>query len=265
MARCGLASAAAARGDGGREQGRDLHAEGGGEALQGVGAHVFPLAVLDLDEVLPMEPGTPCQLRTRQVATEAAEVVTDGGRGHAAVVHDWVRTRKGASAPHRVAAMDVAFAPVWNPGEIGKRIRRLREERGLKQHQLGVHRNTIAKLESGERGKKPGVSTLLKIARALDVPLHEITGSETGPVQDLDDAFAAYLQSREAGLGKPPEPEEIRYLKAHPHAAWVHSPPGPRSIFLALESLRDLEKWPEILASWVAANPDPDADDRPGS
>lgn len=145
--------------------------------------------------------------------------------------------------------------PVWNPGEIGKRIRRLREERGLGQHELGVHRMTIQKLESGERGKKPGHATLLKIARALDVPLHEITGAPVGPVMDLDAAFAEYLRSREAGFGKPPEPDELRYLKAHPHPAWVHSAPTPGAIFHALESLRDLEKWPEILANWVAANP----------
>jgi transcriptional regulator with XRE-family HTH domain len=148
---------------------------------------------------------------------------------------------------------------VGDPGDFGRRLKTLREQRKLSQSKLGkaagLHRQTIAKLERGERGERTSGETLQRLAMALDVPLHRLTGSETGEVINIDEALAAYPGSRQAGFGKPPSAEELRYLQAHPSPAWAFQPPGPEAIWHALESLRSLQNWPELLASWVAANP----------
>ena len=53
------------------------------------------------------------------------------------------------------------------------RLRTLRHERGLSQEALaelaGVHRNSIANLESGKFG--PRMETMARVADALEVPL----------------------------------------------------------------------------------------------
>ena len=56
---------------------------------------------------------------------------------------------------------------------LGRTIRRLRKQRGLSQELLSerasMHLNHVSSIERGERN--PGVLSLLKIARALDVPI----------------------------------------------------------------------------------------------
>ncbi len=51
-------------------------------------------------------------------------------------------------------------------------IRRLRERRELTQEQLGwaagIHQTAVARIEAGER--KPGLETIFKLARGLEVP-----------------------------------------------------------------------------------------------
>ena len=56
---------------------------------------------------------------------------------------------------------------------FGRTIRRLRRQRGLSQEALaeraGMHLNHLSSIERGERN--PGLLSVLKIARALDLPI----------------------------------------------------------------------------------------------
>ena len=60
--------------------------------------------------------------------------------------------------------------------EIGFKIRKIREEKGLTQVQLsklaGMHRAYIGQIERGE--KNIGVKNLEKIAKALRVPTRDL-------------------------------------------------------------------------------------------
>ena len=66
---------------------------------------------------------------------------------------------------------------------IGKTIRTLRQNAGLSQEQFadkaGLHRTYVGSLERGERN--PSVETLLRVAKALSVPLRSLL-----PGGDLD-------------------------------------------------------------------------------
>lgn len=59
---------------------------------------------------------------------------------------------------------------------IGKRIRELRQKQGISQSQLafesGIRINQIGRIERGEINT--GISTLLSVAKALDVPIKEL-------------------------------------------------------------------------------------------
>ena len=61
---------------------------------------------------------------------------------------------------------------------IGKNIRRYRKKLGLSQDKLsklaGVAYNTVVKIESGEN-QNPTITTVQKIAKALNVSLDELT------------------------------------------------------------------------------------------
>lgn len=56
---------------------------------------------------------------------------------------------------------------------FGRTVRRLRKQHGLSQEALalraGMHLNHVSSIERGERN--PGVLSVLKIAKALDVPV----------------------------------------------------------------------------------------------
>ena len=60
--------------------------------------------------------------------------------------------------------------------KVGRRIRALRQERGLSQEQLAfesdLHRAYIGQIERGE--KNIGLQNLEKIAKALKVPVKEL-------------------------------------------------------------------------------------------
>jgi transcriptional regulator with XRE-family HTH domain len=62
------------------------------------------------------------------------------------------------------------------PRDLGKRIARLREKRGLTQEALaehgGVHRVSLANIERG--AKTPTFGTLERLARALGVSLERL-------------------------------------------------------------------------------------------
>jgi len=59
---------------------------------------------------------------------------------------------------------------------LGQRIREIRKERGMSQTELaekaGISLITISRIERGERD--PHLTTLLRIARGLDVRLSEL-------------------------------------------------------------------------------------------
>jgi transcriptional regulator with XRE-family HTH domain len=61
---------------------------------------------------------------------------------------------------------------------FGRRLRACRSRAGILQEELGeitsLHRTEISLLERGER--EPRLSTIIKLAGALEVPLHELVG-----------------------------------------------------------------------------------------
>src|SRR5919198_4380839 len=63
--------------------------------------------------------------------------------------------------------------------EVGPRLRRLRERRGLTltalAAQTGISKSTLSRLETGER--KPSLELLLPLAEAFHLPLDELVGA----------------------------------------------------------------------------------------
>src|SRR3712207_2450800 len=63
--------------------------------------------------------------------------------------------------------------------EVGPRLRRLRERRGVTltalAAQTGISKSTLSRLESGQR--KPSLELLLPLARAHHLPLDELVGA----------------------------------------------------------------------------------------
>lgn len=63
--------------------------------------------------------------------------------------------------------------------EVGPRLRRLRDERGVTLTELsamtGISKSTLSRLESGQR--KPSLELLLPIAEAHQVPLDDLVGA----------------------------------------------------------------------------------------
>ena len=65
------------------------------------------------------------------------------------------------------------------PGNVGERLQRLREERGLSMRALakssGLSANALSMIERGRTS--PSVSTLYKLADALNVPVTAFFGT----------------------------------------------------------------------------------------
>jgi transcriptional regulator with XRE-family HTH domain len=68
--------------------------------------------------------------------------------------------------------------------EVGPRLRRLRERRGVTltalAAQTGISKSTLSRLESGQR--KPSLELLLPLAETYHLPLDELVGAP--PVGD---------------------------------------------------------------------------------
>jgi transcriptional regulator with XRE-family HTH domain len=66
-----------------------------------------------------------------------------------------------------------------DPNEVAVRVRRLRAERGWRQHELAAKANianrTIQKIEAGGRAHD---STYGRVAAALGIPLAQLLGEE---------------------------------------------------------------------------------------
>src|SRR5919198_4955889 len=75
----------------------------------------------------------------------------------------------------------MAYAPAKPDvlAEVGPRLRRLRERRGLTltvaAAQTGISKSTLSRLETGER--KPSLELLLPLAEAFHLPLDELVGA----------------------------------------------------------------------------------------
>ncbi len=66
---------------------------------------------------------------------------------------------------------------------LAGRLRALRQAAGLKQATLarraGLTREAISMLETGKRGRRPGVDTVVRLAAALGVPVAELVDMGT--------------------------------------------------------------------------------------
>jgi transcriptional regulator with XRE-family HTH domain len=86
---------------------------------------------------------------------------------------------------------------------LGKRVKQIREEKGMTQGdvatKLNITRSYISRVEKGERA--PSVPRLEKLATALDVSVEELFYNEP-----FDDKWNKVIEAFE---GKNIEPEEI--------------------------------------------------------
>jgi transcriptional regulator with XRE-family HTH domain len=57
---------------------------------------------------------------------------------------------------------------------LAARIRKLRQERGLKQYDLGVDERTVRRIESAEDNFNPSFLTLIKISETLEISISEL-------------------------------------------------------------------------------------------
>lgn len=107
---------------------------------------------------------------------------------------------------------------------IGIQLRRIRKVRSLTQEELadraGLSRDIVAKLEQGQR-QSARVSTLMKLATALDVDLSELTGkrnrmagSDDGSVLALRDALLSPALLAGADDGHDGEPTPLEDVRA---------------------------------------------------
>jgi transcriptional regulator with XRE-family HTH domain len=94
----------------------------------------------------------------------------------------------------------------WSPTGFGQRLRQLREERALTQHQLaersGCHGMTIAKLERGVQ--EPAWPLVLALAKALGVTCEAFNGEAAS--EPTEQRAPGRPPARKAGgTGKPEE------------------------------------------------------------
>lgn len=80
---------------------------------------------------------------------------------------------------------------------IGKRLKELREKRGISQHELarrsGLRGNYISRLEKGTRGARIGADTLTRLAIALGTHPNALTGQRGELASELPESLSAAL------------------------------------------------------------------------
>ena len=96
--------------------------------------------------------------------------------------------------------------------EIGRRIARLRHDRGLTQHALGARASVapsfVSRIEDGSR--EPALGTLEALAKALDVQLTDLLGD--GPDRERPVPLSHPVRRLQAAVvGLPPE--DVRLLE----------------------------------------------------
>lgn len=82
---------------------------------------------------------------------------------------------------------------------LPKRIRRLRESRGMSQEELGraagVHRTYISHIERGRR-PNPTLDILVLIARGLEMPVKELVGDLSEPASKGEERASVWKATR---------------------------------------------------------------------
>lgn len=128
--------------------------------------------------------------------------------------------------------------------EVGPRLRRLRERRGLTltalAAQTGVSKSTLSRLENGER--KPSLELLLPLADAFHLPLDELVGAprvgdprvRTRP-RTRNGRLVYPLTQQSSGMAVwkvviPPERE--RKLRTHAGYEWLYVLSGEMRLIL---------------------------------
>ena len=125
------------------------------------------------------------------------------------------------------------------PGVVGVNLLRLRKQAGLSQEKLaersGVHRVTIASIESGEHGE-PDFGTIDKLARGLAVRVADLTegATDSTPIAEALDTFKS---SPWGQIDRPSENEE-KTLRELPGSTWINIQPTPETIHHMLLALR---------------------------
>ena len=109
--------------------------------------------------------------------------------------------------------------------EVGPRLRRLRERRGLTLTALaaktGISKSTLSRLESGQR--KPSLELLLPLAEAHHLPLDELVGAP----QVGDPRVRLRPRTRNGRLVYPAHPAVQRHGRVegrHPARARAQAP-----------------------------------------
>jgi transcriptional regulator with XRE-family HTH domain len=128
--------------------------------------------------------------------------------------------------------------------EVGPRLRRLRERRGLTltvlADQTGISKSTLSRLESGQR--KPSLELLLPLAGAFHLPLDELVGAprvgdprvRTRP-RTRNGRLVYPLTQNSSGMAVwkvviPPERE--RKLRTHAGYEWLYVLSGEMRLIL---------------------------------
>ena len=128
--------------------------------------------------------------------------------------------------------------------EVGPRLRRIRERRGLTLTALaaktGISKSTLSRLESGQR--KPSLELLLPLAEAHHLPLDELVGAPRigdprvrARPRTRNGRLVYPLTGRSSGTAVwkvviPPEQE--RKLRTHPGYEWLYVLSGEMQLIL---------------------------------
>jgi transcriptional regulator with XRE-family HTH domain len=128
--------------------------------------------------------------------------------------------------------------------EVGSRLRRLRERRGVTltalASQTGISKSTLSRLENGER--KPSLELLLPLSQAFHLPLDELVGAprvgdprvRTRP-RTRNGRLVYPLTEQSSGMAVwkvviPPERE--RKLRTHAGYEWLYVLSGEMRLIL---------------------------------
>ena len=128
--------------------------------------------------------------------------------------------------------------------EVGPRLRRLRERRGLTltalSSQTGISKSTLSRLETGER--KPSLELLLPLSTAFHLPLDELVGAprvgdprvRTRP-RTRNGRLVYPLTSQASGMAVWKvviAPERERRLRTHAGYEWLYVLSGEMRLIL---------------------------------
>lgn len=123
------------------------------------------------------------------------------------------------------------------PHSLAEVLKEARKRSGLSQYDLeersGVSRQTITDIERGETDNVK-LSTLERLAKALDVGIRDLIPSGVTPIGPLIDRFLASDYGRDA---KPSE-DEVAWLRALPPIEWGGGEPTEKTIDRLLDALR---------------------------